>query len=80
MKAEWTDDMEIKSMKRFKPGNCQALIQLEDRMKIPAVLIGEIFGRITIDPHVQFLDRMWYTGYRRHRLDPVPCPDHEIDE
>lgn len=63
-------------MKPRERGKCQSIEKVAEGTGIPAVILGEIFGRVTIDPHVEFLAGMWYTGYAGKGRDPTPCPYH----
>jgi hypothetical protein len=56
-----------------KHADCPSIRALEKRMDVPAATLCEIFGRVAIDPQVQFLDRMWYTGYAGKRPEMKAC-------
>jgi hypothetical protein len=70
------EDGEIKKMTPLPLENCDTLKAIDKRMEVPALILGEIFGRVTIDPQVQFLAKMWYTGYAHDQLEPATCPGH----
>jgi hypothetical protein len=55
---------------------CPAITDVANGTGITDVVLGEIFGRVAIDPHVEFLGKMWYTGYAGERRDPAPCMSH----
>jgi len=69
-------DGEITKMTPFSKADCDARKEIEKRMDVPVVILGEIFGRVTIDPQVQFLAKMWYTGYAHNQLEPADCAAH----
>ncbi|HSC13913.1 MAG TPA: hypothetical protein VLI71_02300 [Gammaproteobacteria bacterium] len=54
---------------------CPAIAALVKATGVPAATLCEMFGRVAIDPQVQFLGRMWYTGYADGKeLAMEPCP------
>jgi hypothetical protein len=57
---------------------CPVVASLAKRLDLDATLLGEIFQRVWSDPHVVFLDTLWYTGYpdKGQRLLPG-CPYHK---
>jgi hypothetical protein len=62
------ENAKTEAREREKPvlltiGDCRAVTQLAERTGVPGELLREIFMRIAIDPHVLFLDKMWYSGY-----------------
>lgn len=56
-------------------GECPAIKALVKGTGVEAATLCEMFGRVAIDPQVQFLGRMWYTGYFDGKeLEMEPCP------
>jgi hypothetical protein len=56
---------------------CEAVKALEKKLGLDAALIREMFQRVAVDPHVLFLDTLWYTGYVwRERPQPPACSQH----
>lgn len=58
-------------------GNCPVVASLAKRLELDAPSLNEIFQRVWSDPHVVFLDTLWYTGYpdKDQRILP-DCPHH----
>lgn len=53
--------------------NCPTVKAFTDKLELDALLVREIFQRVAIDPHVKFLETLWYTGYLGERVESPKC-------